>query len=77
MLIEFELPKGDVVAYRVLKQLKHELLLWSDRYHIKMTQKTVKYIHRVCFDQDDHYSLFAVTWRGPEFRVIKNRNFQP
>jgi PhoPQ-activated pathogenicity-related protein len=44
---------------------KQEVEKWAERYQVKYTQKTIKYTHRVAFDQDEYYSLFSMTW-NPE-----------
>jgi hypothetical protein len=67
MYIEFRLPQGasgHTAAY-ALSVIKQEVEKWSERYGIKYTQKTIKYTHRVAFDQDEYYSLFSMTW-NPE-----------
>ena len=79
MLIEFDLPQGasGQAALYTLSYLKFDLGSWSIRYQIPVTQKTVKYIHRVCFEKDEHYTLFAMTWEGRRFRIVTNRNNPP
>jgi hypothetical protein len=51
------------------------------KYNIEYTEKTVRYTHRVCFDDDKIYSFFAVTWRPKgtpaywlNFKLITDRN---
>ena len=39
-----------------------ELSKWSMRYDIPYRSKIFKGMKRVTFDQDQHYSLFALTW---------------
>jgi len=64
MYIEFQLPNGAAgqaaayINHQIIKAL-HE---WSDRYNIPYNTKLHKYIRRVSFDDDTHYSLFAMTW---------------
>lgn len=66
MYIEFSLPSGLVTpgqtAFHANKIINNELVLWSQRYQIPYDTKIVKYIKRVTFEQDEHYSLFAMTW---------------
>ncbi len=83
MLIEFQLPTGagGMSAAHALGVIKQELRAWSKKYQIPYTEKTVRYIHRVCFDDEKAYSFFAVTWRPKgrstewlKFKIIKDRN---
>ena len=63
MYIEFRLPEGPgkttPVANHIITQALHE---WSDRYQIPYNVKNIKYFKRITFDDDAHYSLFAMTW---------------
>lgn len=64
MYIEFSLPngaagQGTAIANRIIVTALHE---WSDKYNIPYNTKLHKYIRRVTFDDDAHYSLFAMTW---------------
>jgi hypothetical protein len=83
MLIEFQLPRGSggMSAAHALGLIKQELRAWSKKYAIDYTEKTVRYTHRVCFEDDKHYSFFALTWRPKgtpaswlSFIVITDRN---
>lgn len=64
MYIEFKLPTvaGGLISSQALHQIKKELELWSMRYQIPYTQKTIKYTHRVGLNKPDHFSLFSLTW---------------
>jgi PhoPQ-activated pathogenicity-related protein len=64
MYIEFRLPQGAGAGY-ALSIIKQEVEKWAERYQVKYTEKTIKYTHRVAFDQDEYYSLFSMTW-NPE-----------
>jgi len=64
MYIEFRLPQGAGAGY-ALSTIKQEVEKWAERYQIKYTEKTIKFTHRVAFDQDEYYSLFSMTW-NPE-----------
>lgn len=64
MYIEFSLPNGSAGqaaahSNRMITMALHE---WSTKYDIPFNTKTIKYIKRVTFDDDAHYSLFAMTW---------------
>lgn len=64
MYIEFHLPTGAAAqaAGHANMIINNHLVLWSQKYQIPYTTKIVKYIKRVTFEQDEHYSLFALTW---------------
>ena len=66
MYIEFSLSHGSANAQTSAAQanmiINNELVVWSQKYNIPYTTKIVKYIKRVTFEQDEHYSLFAMTW---------------
>lgn len=64
MYIEFSLPNGAAGqaaahANYIITQALHD---WSDRYNIPYNVKNIKYFKRITFDDDAHYSLFAMTW---------------
>jgi hypothetical protein len=73
MYIEFSLPQGAagqaaVHANHIITRALHE---WSDRYEIPYNVKNVKYFKRITFDDDAHYSLFAMTWNpDKKFHVL-------
>jgi hypothetical protein len=48
-------------------RLNAALHAWSDRFNISYNTKTVRNIKRVTFDQDDSYTLFAVSWDHAQF----------
>jgi PhoPQ-activated pathogenicity-related protein len=65
MYIEFRLPQQPISAGWTLKAIKQLVAAWAEKYQIEYTQKTIKYTHRVAFDDDRHYSLFSLTWSPP------------
>ena len=70
MYIEFSLPNGSAGqaaahANRIITLALHE---WSDKYNIPYNVKNIKSFKRVTFDQDEHYSFFAMTW-NPDKRI--------
>ena len=70
MFIEFELPQDNSYGI-VLNYIKLDIVDWASRYNIPYTQKTYKYTHRLAFDQDKHYTIFATTWNSKtEYRLI-------
>lgn len=64
MYIEFSLPNGSAgqAAAHANHIITKALREWGDRYNITYTTKLHKYMRRVTFDDDAHYSLFAMTW---------------
>lgn len=70
MFIEFELPQDESYGY-VLNLVQLDIIDWATRYNIPYTQKTIKYIHRLAFDQDQHYTIFATTWNSKlKYKII-------
>ena len=74
MFIEFQLPTGSagMAAGMMLQTIKRELNRWSERYNIAYTSKTVRYTHRVCFEEDKLYDFFVMSW-NPKGSDILNR----
>jgi hypothetical protein len=64
MYIEFSLPHGSAgqAAAHASYIITQALHTWSDRYEIPYNVKNIKYFKRITFDDDAHYSLFAMTW---------------
>ena len=64
MYIEFRLPRGasGQTAYYALSVVQKEIDAWLDRHQVPATQKTIKYTHRLAFNDNRHYTLFALTW---------------
>lgn len=58
MYIEFRYAPSSIITAAINK----EMHAWSDRYAIPYFTKTVKYGKRFTFDNDAHYSFFAMTW---------------
>ena len=50
-----------------LEDIKKEVKAWAEKYGVRYTYKTIKYHHRVGFDHDEHFSLFAMTWNPEDF----------
>jgi hypothetical protein len=66
MYIEFQLgTANDASAAQANMIINNALHEWSDRYEIPYNTKIIKYTKRITFDQDEHYSLFAMSW-NPE-----------
>jgi|694.fasta_scaffold04987_24 hypothetical protein len=65
MYIKFVLPHGagGTAAAVALNRLSTLLHKWGNRYNIVYKMKPHKYSVRVTFDNDQHYVLFALTWK--------------
>ena len=78
MYAEFKLPRETYKAGPCLKKIRCTIAEWAEKYQIPYTEKTVKYTHRVCFDQDTHYDFFALTFPQTheflQFRLISDLN---
>ena len=70
MYILFEFPEEATTASHLNRYLVQQLHEWSDQYNIPYNTKTVKWNRRVTFDNDETYSFFAMTWTGPEYRLV-------
>ena len=69
MYIEFRLPQGagGQTAVYALSIVHQEIEKWLDKHQVPATQKTIKYTHRLAFDDDRHYTLFALTWNPQQY----------
>ena len=86
MYIEFDLlPDVDLVpghsARVALTLIQQEMRAWSERYGIDYREKTIKYKHRITFDQDQTYSFWAMTWNverryyaTSRYRIVSDLN---
>lgn len=65
MYIEFALPTGAAGATAGYANFAIETALkeWSEKQQIVYQSKVIKYIKRVTFDQDQDYTVFALTWK--------------
>jgi hypothetical protein len=73
--IEFALPRDESYTF-VLTMIKLNIVDWATQHKIPYTQKTIKYTHRMAFDEDRHYTFFALTWAPSpelEFKIIDKR----
>jgi hypothetical protein len=74
MYVEFKLPQNSSYGY-VLELIKVEIVDWATKYNIPYTQKTIKYTHRLGFNNDKHFSLFSMTWKSEiPFQIINIAN---
>jgi hypothetical protein len=75
--IEFSLEEGvgSLPAYRKLEIVKEEINNWAKKYDVYYTQKTVKYTHRLGFNNNKHFSLFLMTWKSDiPFKLVNIGN---
>ncbi len=79
MYIEFGLPKnvGERAVAFVNQQLNKNLHEWADKYGIAYNKKIHKYTVRITFDNDQHYSLFAMTWLPKYDYLLEYRFVEP
>jgi hypothetical protein len=77
MYVEFSLPRAEHAGPALLL-IRHSVLMWALGNDLKYTEKTIKYTHRVCFDQDEYYTLFALTFNRSnpvlQFRIVSDLN---
>jgi len=52
-----------------LEDIKREVKAWADRYGVRYTYKTIKYYHRVGFDNEKNFSLFSMTWNPVDLEL--------
>ena len=77
MYIEFKLLGDDEVtmlpthtAVGNLKIIREHMLTWGERHGIPYREKTIKYTHRVTFDQDDSYTFWAMSWNPEQHQIL-------
>ena len=75
MFIEFDLSPPTMLGGVMLEYLQDLIHKWSTEHQIPYTQKRVKYTHRLAFNQDDHYTVFAMTWKDSkiEWRIVDRK----
>jgi hypothetical protein len=75
VFIEFSLPENNSYNY-VLTLIKLNIVDWATQQQIPYTEKTIKYTHRLAFNQDEHYTIFSMTWNPTpnlEFKIIDRK----
>jgi len=74
VFIEFELTLDARPPGLELDFVKKAIAEWAEQQQIKYTQKTVKYTHRLAFDDNKHYNIFVLTWNKEfEYRLIDRK----
>lgn len=66
MYIEFALPTGAAGAAAGYANFVIETALkqWGKKHQIAYISKVIKFTKRVTFDQDQDYTVFALTWNS-------------
>ena len=68
MYIVFDLHKSTLGSD--IRDINQALHAWSDQHNIPYNTKFHKFTKRVTFDNEQTYSFFAMTWTGPEYRLV-------
>jgi len=53
------------------------LAIWASKHNVRYKEKFIKRNIRVTFDDDKHYTLFALTWDPgfrTNYRIIRDLN---
>ena len=77
MYVEFRIPREHYLAGPALLSIRHSIVEWASQYQVPYTEKTIKYTHRLCFDKDELYDFFALTFpqgRFLQYRIISDLN---
>ena len=82
MYIEFQLaPTGrtftpDMSAHHYLLLIKQEIDRWIQQHGVVgHSQKTIKYTHRLGFNNEKYFSLFSMTWTAEiPYRIVRIEN---
>ena len=73
MYLEFQLPTDGGYG-ATLAAYKIAISRWATKQGINYVDKNIKYKYRVTFDQDQHYTIFTLTWDGQfEYKIIDNK----
>jgi len=68
------------IKFFVMGLIQLEIYNWAKKYQITTQQKTVKNRHRLCFDRDELYSFFLMTFdfnnysHLVELKLVKDLN---
>jgi hypothetical protein len=76
MYIEFALPKGTgQTGAHALLLIRKCVADWATKHSVAYTEKTIKYTHRVCFEDDSMCNFFALSYDSMgKFRVVDPLN---
>jgi len=74
VFVEFALPRDESYGL-VLGLLKIDIADWATQYNVPYTQKTIKYTHRLGFNNEKYFSLFSMTWASKiPFQIVNIAN---
>lgn len=64
MYIEFRLPSGagGAAAGHYSMMIKKYIEDWASKYSVKYKIKIIKYTLRLCFESEENYSFFQLSW---------------
>jgi hypothetical protein len=54
-----------------------EVAIWAHHYGVPdsaYSQKTIKYTHRLGFNNEKYFSLFSMTWDKFDFQIVRIEN---
>ena len=79
MYLEFRIQDNvpRMVIARAHAAIGTNLAEWAEKYNIRYRQKIHKHTLRVTFNEDESYTLFALTWVAPEwttYRLVSDLN---
>jgi hypothetical protein len=76
MYIEFQLPNGSAgqAAAHTLLVIRKQVVEWATKHSVQYSEKTVKYTHRIVFEDDSMCNFFALSFEGRPFRVVDPLN---
>ena len=78
MYIEFQLsPNGNnMFSEWTLMEIKQAIEDWVTQYQVVgYSQKTIKYTHRLGFNDEKYFSLFSMTWTADiPFQIVRIEN---
>jgi hypothetical protein len=78
MYIEFQLSpdNNDMHARHRLWAIKQEIDTWVRQHQVVgYSQKTIKYTHRLGFNDERYFSLFSMTWTlDIPFQIVRIEN---
>lgn len=78
MFIEFELPNGagGMATGYALSTIQKEFGEWAAQYDVPYKSKLHKYTWRVCFDQQEQYTFFQLSWKPKNSVALRYRLVQ-
>lgn len=81
MFIEFTIDPNlnqslTPLGSHLYKKLETDIAIWAETNEIAYTKKLYKNVFRVAFNNDQHYTLFRLTWKDLphiEYRLIDRK----